>query len=76
MPLVAKGDVQGVLDLFSQAPTEFTDEHVSLFTSLGLQVGVAIQNARLFEQIWDGRRRLQICKPSEVNAAHLTGITR
>ena len=78
VPLVAKGDVQGVLDLFSQAPTEFTDEHVSLFTSLGLQVGVAIQNGRLFEQIWDGRRRLQMLSQEllEVQEAERLRISR
>jgi signal transduction histidine kinase len=60
VPLLAKGEVQGVLDLFSQAPVVFTQEQGTLFTSLGQQVGVAIQNARLFEQIWAGRQRLQI----------------
>lgn len=60
VPLVAKGEVQGVLDLFSQAPIEFSHEHVTLFTTLGRQVGVAIQNARLYEEVSAGRQRLQI----------------
>ncbi|HZD56030.1 MAG TPA: cache domain-containing protein [Anaerolineales bacterium] len=78
VPLVAKGGVQGVLDLFSQTPTEFTVEHVALFTSLGLQVGVAIQNARLFEQIWAGRRRLQMLSQEllEVQEAERLHISR
>lgn len=78
VPLVAKGGVQGVLDLFSQAPTEFIDEHVILFTTLGQQVGVAIQNARLFEQIWSGRRRLQMLSQEllEVQEAERHHISR
>lgn len=60
VPLVAKGEVQGVLDLFSQAHEEFTKDQVSLFTALGQQVGVAIHNARLFEEVRAGRRRLQV----------------
>ena len=60
VPLLAKGRVQGVLDLFSQQPVEFSQDDVVLFTALGQQVGVAIQNARLFEQIRTGRRQLQM----------------
>lgn len=78
VPLVAKGGVQGVLDLFSQSPTEFTNEHVPLFTTFGQQVGVAIQNARLFEQIWAGRRRLQMLSQEllEVQEAERRHISR
>ncbi|MEM2126061.1 MAG: GAF domain-containing protein [Candidatus Methanosuratincola sp.] len=60
VPLLAKGKVQGVLDLFSEQPFEFSNEDVVLFTALGQQVGVAIQNARLFEQNRTGRRQLQM----------------
>lgn len=60
VPLLAKGEVQGVLDLFSNHPAEFTQDQVTLFCALGQQVGVAVQNARLFEQVRTGRRRLQI----------------
>jgi signal transduction histidine kinase len=59
VPVAAKGEVQGVLDLFSQSPIEFSHEQVTLFTTLGRQVGVAIQNARLFEEVRAGRQRLQ-----------------
>jgi signal transduction histidine kinase len=60
VPLLAKGKVQGVLDLFSKIPDEFTKDEVVLFTSLGQQVGIAIQNARLFEQVRTGGRQLQM----------------
>ena len=60
VPLLAKGEVQGVLDLFSQAPATFTTDQSVLFTTLGQQVGVAVQHARLFEQIRNSRRRLQV----------------
>jgi signal transduction histidine kinase len=78
VPLVAKGGVQGVLDLFSQSPTVVGEEHVSLFTTFGRQVGVAIQNARLFEQIWVGRRRLQMLSQEllEVQEAERRHISR
>lgn len=59
IPLVARGEIQGVVDLFSHAPTVFRDDQTDFFTVLGQQVGVAIQNARLFAQVRAGRARLQ-----------------
>ena len=59
VPLLSKGKVQGVLDLFSRSTVEFTQENVQLFTALGQQVGIAIQNARLFEQVERASRSLQ-----------------
>lgn len=59
VPLRAKGKIQGVLDLFSLAPTVFTKEHAVFFLTLGRQVGVAIQNARLFDEVVTKRERLR-----------------
>jgi signal transduction histidine kinase len=60
IPLVAKGEIQGAIDMFSNAPHVFTLDQVELFTTMGKEVGVMIQNARLFEQVVLGRERLQI----------------
>lgn len=60
IPLAAKGQVEGVLDLFRPKALEFTPNDIRMFTELGEQAGVAIQNARLFEQVLAGRRRLQL----------------
>jgi len=78
VPLLARGEVQGALDLFSQAPIYFTQDHLSLFTVLGQQVGVAIQNARLFEQLLAGRRRLQVLSQEllEIQEAERRHIAR
>ena len=59
VPLLAKGDVEGALGLFSQAPAGFGNTQVTFFEILGQQVGIAIQNARLFEQVRKGQRRLR-----------------
>lgn len=60
VPLLAKGEILGVIDLFSAAPTAFSQDQITLFTTLGQQVGVVIQNARLFSQVRTGRQRLHI----------------
>jgi signal transduction histidine kinase/HAMP domain-containing protein len=59
IPLLAKGQVQGVIDLFSKAPASFSEDQVNVFKTLGQEVGVAIQNARFFEQVKSGRERLR-----------------
>jgi signal transduction histidine kinase len=58
VPLPAKGEVQGVLGLFGEAPEAF-DDRVAFFRAVGQEVGIAIYNARLFEQVRAGRERLQ-----------------
>lgn len=59
IPLLARGQIQGVVDLFSHAPTVFEEDQIDFFKVLGQQVGVAIQNARLFKQVRTGHERLQ-----------------
>jgi signal transduction histidine kinase len=60
IPLVAKGEIQGVIDMFSLSPHVFTQDQVDLFATMGKEVGVMIQNARLFEQVDKARERLKM----------------
>lgn len=59
IPLVAKGEIQGVVDMFSLSPRLFSKEELDLFTTLGQEVGVFIQNARLFDQVRSSSERLR-----------------
>jgi signal transduction histidine kinase/HAMP domain-containing protein len=59
IPLIAKGQVQGVIDMFSREYEHFQPEQLELFTIMGQEVGVAIQNARFFEEVNDARNRLR-----------------
>ena len=49
VPIRFKGKVLGVLFAVTHGYREFTDQDVDLLTAIGHQVGVAIENARLFE---------------------------
>jgi signal transduction histidine kinase/HAMP domain-containing protein len=49
VPLSAKGKMLGALFAITHGYREFTDQDVQLFTSIGNQIGVAIDNAHLFE---------------------------
>jgi signal transduction histidine kinase len=59
VPLIAKGQIQGIAALIGAKPGLPSAEQVSFFKALGQQVGVAIQNARLFEQVSAARERMQ-----------------
>jgi PAS domain S-box-containing protein len=59
VPLVAKGEIQGIAALLSFRPSMSSEDQVGFFKTLGQQVGVAIHNARLFEQVRAARLRLQ-----------------
>ncbi len=50
LPLVSEQRVVGTLSVFALRPRAFSQEEERLLGSLGHQVGVAIENARLFEE--------------------------
>jgi GAF domain-containing protein/HAMP domain-containing protein len=51
LPLITEGQVIGALDIQSTEINAFGDEDVEILTVLADQVSLAIQNARLFNQI-------------------------
>lgn len=50
IPLVVRDQLVGVLALFTREPHRFTKDEVEILTSFGTQAGIAINNARLFEE--------------------------
>lgn len=50
VPLLTKAGVTGVLDVESEGAGSLTDEDVRLLTSLATFIGIAIENARLYER--------------------------
>jgi len=59
VPLVYKDKVVGVLDLEHTRRGFFTDDHRRTVTTLAAQVAIAIENARLYEQIAYQEKRLE-----------------
>jgi hypothetical protein len=51
LPLQARGEIIGALDVQSKDPEAFSDEDVAVLQTLADQVAVAISNARLFQQV-------------------------
>jgi nitrate/nitrite-specific signal transduction histidine kinase len=50
VPMRAKGEVVGVLSVVGAEARQFTAEETALMVSIGDQIGVAVENARLYRQ--------------------------
>src|SRR3984957_4894630 len=59
VPLIYKDKVIGVLDLEHTKRGFFTDDHRRTMMTLAAQVAIAIENARLYEEIARQERRLE-----------------
>ena len=59
VPLLLQDRLIGVLDLESTKPHSFTSCHEEMLQTLGTYIAVALENARLFEQVRENERRLQ-----------------
>lgn len=58
VPLIAKGQVQGVLELFHRAPLRADEEWEEFLATLAGQAAIAIDNARLFDGLQRSNREL------------------
>ncbi|MBN1934315.1 MAG: GAF domain-containing protein [Anaerolineae bacterium] len=50
VPLMVKGKTVGVIDLGANTFREISEDELSLLMAIGNQIGVAVENARLYEQ--------------------------
>ncbi|MBN1811170.1 MAG: PAS domain S-box protein [Anaerolineae bacterium] len=60
VPLETVGETVGVMAILSREEGKLAPERLSVLTAIGNQVGVAVENAQLFEAVSLGRERLQI----------------
>jgi signal transduction histidine kinase len=59
IPLRAKDKVLGVINITSHTPRSFTSNDMHLLHSIGDQLGVAIEQARLYDRLRHARERLR-----------------
>lgn len=50
VPIIHKGNIRGVLSIFNATPHCMSESDRGLLTAIGQQIGVAVENARLFEK--------------------------
>jgi len=59
VPLFYKARIIGVLDLEHTRPNFFNEEHERMLTTLGSQIAIAIENARLYQAVRRQERQLE-----------------
>jgi signal transduction histidine kinase len=59
VPLIAGDEVLGVLDVQDSQPGRFTDADLDVLQTLAGQIGIALQNAGLFEDVQVATQRLR-----------------
>jgi PAS domain S-box-containing protein len=64
MPLIAKGQVEGVLEIFHRSPLIVDDEWVYFLEALAGQAAIAIDNATLFSSLQLSNQELQLAYDS------------
>jgi len=65
-PMRARGRVLGVLGVMNYTPREFSSEEITVVSAIADQIGIVLDNARLFEE---ARRRVE-----EMSALQVTSI--
>jgi signal transduction histidine kinase len=74
IPLKSKEKVLGVMDIVSHDVRQFAPQDVELLTSIGNQIGVAIDNARLFHDLNGAYEDLATAKAHLFQSAKLSAV--
>ncbi len=69
VPIVHKGRTLGTFCLFDTAPRPIPESDCALLTAIGQQVGVAVANARLFDETRERVRRTELLLSATETAA-------
>jgi PAS domain S-box-containing protein len=59
VPLVAKGSIKGVMEIFQRTTTQFDEEWLGFLEALADQAAIAIENAQLFEGLQRSNSELE-----------------
>jgi len=66
VPVRASGDMLGIIQLASRSPRQFRPEEVNLLETIGNQMGVALQKAKLYEET--RRQAVELEKANKLQA--------
>lgn len=76
VPISNRDEVLGTLSVASHGDRELLQEDVELVTAIAGQLGVAVSNARLYEEVQAGLEREKALKEERVRTARLEGAVR
>jgi two-component system, NtrC family, sensor histidine kinase KinB len=74
VPMIAKGRVIGAIELLNKIDGTFDDDEAERLSRMAAFIAVAIENARLFQQVADGRDRLAAILDSTADGILMTDM--
>ncbi len=74
VPVIAKGSVIGVIELLNKINGPFTEEDATRLNRMAAFIGVALDNARLFKKVADGRDQLEAILNSTADGMIMTDL--
>jgi PAS domain S-box-containing protein len=74
VPMVVKGKVIGAIELLNKLNGHFVEDEAIRLTRMAAFIGVAIQNAHLFQQVADGRDQLAAILNSTADGILMTDM--
>jgi GAF domain-containing protein len=76
VPMLYENQVVGVITIFRQETGSFADEHISLLQNFAAQAVIAIENARLLNDLRDRTQQLQAQSPLQSEVAAFAKYAR
>jgi PAS domain S-box-containing protein len=74
VPVIAKASVIGVIELLNKINGPFTEEDAIRLSRMAAFIGVALDNARLFKKVADGRDQLEAILNSTADGMIMTDL--
>lgn len=74
VPMIVKGRAIGAIELLNKTDGHFTEDEARRLMRMAAFIGVAIQNAHLFQQVADGRDRLEALLNSTADGFLMTDM--
>jgi PAS domain S-box-containing protein len=74
VPMIAKGRVVGAIELLNKLDGQFAPDEAERLMRMAAFIGVAIENARLFQQVANGRDRLAAILNSTADGILMTDM--
>ncbi|RME37830.1 MAG: GAF domain-containing protein, partial [Thermoflexia bacterium] len=75
VPIFSKGKVLGAISVQSYEPYAYTQEDLETLTIVARQAGIALENARLFHEVEQGKEYLQVVLDSVDYAILMTDLS-
>ena len=74
IPFISKGEPVGVMAVSSHSMFKFSDYHVELLTSIGNHIGVAVENANLYQDLKTAYQELKEAQEQVIRTEKLASL--